>query len=345
MNPIHLFQNLRDMYLRYLDSPFDLRYEDLTTERRNLLDQDGRIYRHPLIEPIPAYRTSGESFGHAAHTLLSAIWQSNEVADVAAFVDQGLFRSTLTLHQHQRDVFEEVVVNRKDAVVTTGTGSGKTECFLLPVVASLVKESSAWSPPGQRAGQSDWWNHFTMQGKHRRWADRIGQRAHETRPAAIRALLLYPLNALVEDQLARLRDALDSPRARAWLQANRQGNLIYFGRLYRQNACLGRSKFIKHHPTPQRDKEHPSGRVGRSGQRSGALLSEHGRGGNVVPLGHAGRASGHLHYELFDAQHHVDAIYRDSHLRPNTALVGAVTGTCFPSCGRRAPHLSGHTWY
>ena len=230
MNPIHLFQNLRDMYLRYLDSPFDLRYEDLTTERRNLLDQDGRIYRHPLIEPIPAYRTSGESFGHAAHTLLSAIWQSNEVADVAAFVDQGLFRSTLTLHQHQRDVFEEVVVNRKDAVVTTGTGSGKTECFLLPVVASLVKESSAWSPPGQRAGQSDWWNHFTMQGKHRRWADRIGQRAHETRPAAIRALLLYPLNALVEDQLARLRDALDSPRARAWLQANRQGNLIYFGR-------------------------------------------------------------------------------------------------------------------
>ena len=230
MNPIRLFENLRDMYLRYLDGPFDLRYEDLTTERRNLLDQDGRIYRHPLIEPIPAYRTSGESFGQAAHALLSGIWQSSDVADVSAFVDQGLFPSALTLHQHQRDVFEEVVVNRKDVVVTTGTGSGKTECFLLPVVASLVKESSAWSAPGQRAAQWDWWNHFTMQRTRRRWADRIGQRAHETRPAAIRALLLYPLNALVEDQLARLREALDSPRARAWLQANRQGNLVYFGR-------------------------------------------------------------------------------------------------------------------
>ena len=48
-NPIGLFENLRDMYLRYLDSPFELRYPDLTAERRLLLDQDGRIYRFPLI--------------------------------------------------------------------------------------------------------------------------------------------------------------------------------------------------------------------------------------------------------------------------------------------------------
>ena len=47
---------------------------------------------------------------------------------------------------------------------------------------------------------------------------------------AIRALILYPLNALVEDQLARLRDGLDGAGARAWLQAHRAGNRIYFGR-------------------------------------------------------------------------------------------------------------------
>jgi len=229
-NPIRFFENLRDMYLRYLDSPFEIRYGDLTAERSQILDQDGRIYRHPLIEPVPAYRSSNQSFGHAAQSLLGGRWEPNKVTEAADFISQGLFSSNLRLHQHQRDVFEEVVVNGNDTVVTTGTGSGKTECFLLPVVASIVRESASWSAPGLPPTQWDWWNHFTMQGTRRRWAPRVSQRGHETRPAAIRALILYPLNALVEDQLARLREALDGAGARAWLQANRGGNRIYFGR-------------------------------------------------------------------------------------------------------------------
>ncbi len=230
MNPIRLFENLRDIYLRYLDSPFDLRHENLTSERRSLLDHDGRIYRRPLIEPVPAYRSSRESFNQAAKALLGSVWGASEVSDASAFIEQGLFPSDLKLHQHQRDVFEQVVVNQRDVVVTTGTGSGKTECFLLPVVSSIIRESAAWSAPRQRPTEWDWWNHFSIQGRRRRWAQRVSQRGHEARPAAIRALLLYPLNALVEDQLTRLREALDSSGARSWLRENRQGNLVYFGR-------------------------------------------------------------------------------------------------------------------
>src|SRR5216683_2629172 len=47
---------------------------------------------------------------------------------------------------------------------------------------------------------------------------------------AIRALVLYPLNALVEDQIARLRRALDSDSVRTWLTAHRPGNRFWFGR-------------------------------------------------------------------------------------------------------------------
>jgi ATP-dependent helicase YprA (DUF1998 family) len=214
-NPIQLFENLRDMYLRYLDSPFDLRYPDLTTERRALLDQDGRIYRRPLIEPVPAYQSSGLTFAQAAQALLPGTWSQGEIAAAAAFISQGLFPPSLVLHQHQLDVFREVMVGGADTVVTTGTGSGKTECFLLPIIASIVRESAAWSGTAARPAQWDWWNHFTMPGTRRLWAPRVSQRAHETRPAAVRALILYPLNALVEDQLARLRSALDGQRARA----------------------------------------------------------------------------------------------------------------------------------
>ena len=70
-NPLALFQNLRDLYLRYLDSPFDLRYADLVRERRALLDRDGYLWRQPLIEPVPAYPPCGQDFRGVAHSLLN----------------------------------------------------------------------------------------------------------------------------------------------------------------------------------------------------------------------------------------------------------------------------------
>ena len=78
-----------------------------------------------------------------------------------------------------------------------------------------------------------------MQGSRRRWAPRVAQRAHENRTPAVRALILYPLNALVEDQLARLRDGLDGAQIRAWLQNHRAGNRLYFGRYTGRTAGSG----------------------------------------------------------------------------------------------------------
>lgn len=231
MNPIWIFEGLRDIYFRYLDSPFDLRYPDLVAERRQLLDVDGRLYRYPLIEPVPAYRTCGQTFSQTARFVLGASWPAQDIDALVNFVSGGLFPPNRELYVHQRDAFEESVVRGRDVVVTTGTGSGKTECFLLPIVAGLIRESARWGTPGAQQPQRDWWNPAHRVGRNH--PQRISQRAHEntaTRPPAIRALILYPLNALVEDQLARLRDGLDGPAPRAWLQANRNGNYFYFGR-------------------------------------------------------------------------------------------------------------------
>lgn len=80
-NPIALFEDLRDMYLRYLDSPFDLRYPDLVAERRALLNVDGRLFRQPLIEPIPAYQSSNQTFQAIAHARLGNSWTQSGVRD------------------------------------------------------------------------------------------------------------------------------------------------------------------------------------------------------------------------------------------------------------------------
>ena len=73
--------------------------------------------------------------------------------DLAAFARCGLIGYE-DIFTHQRDALEHSLAGRNVAV-TAGTGSGKTESFLLPIVSSLVSESAAWtgtSPPGSR-----WW--------------------------------------------------------------------------------------------------------------------------------------------------------------------------------------------
>ncbi|MGH7964216.1 MAG: DEAD/DEAH box helicase, partial [Candidatus Binatia bacterium] len=227
-NPIAIFNSLREMYLRYLDSPFDLRYSDLVNERRQLLDVDGRIFREPLIEPVPLYQDCGQTFSGMVQPILGGIWTQQEITDLANFVSLELFPETppniRRPYTHQRDVFCESAVNGHDVVVTTGTGSGKTECFLLPILAALIRESASWIPASPRPHQWDWWNYGNQ---------RVSQRGHEVpadRPAAMRALILYPLNALVEDQLGRMRNTLDGPSARQWFQSCRGGNCFYFGR-------------------------------------------------------------------------------------------------------------------
>jgi Lhr-like helicase len=213
-----------------LDSPFDLRYPDLVSERRSLLDRDGRLYREPLIEAVPAYEKCSDYFPQVAQSILATHWTPALIDELAKFAAFGLFPSDRNPYTHQRDAFAVSSIDRHDTVVTTGTGSGKTECFFLPIAAALIKESLNWTAPNIRNNEHDWWRHFTMQGRRKVWAPRISQRAHETRPAAVRALILYPLNALVEDQVARLRDSFDRAAARSWLDHHRKGNRIYFGR-------------------------------------------------------------------------------------------------------------------
>ena len=82
-------------------------------------------------------------------------------------------------------------------MVTTGTGSGKTECFMLPLFANLIRQK---------------------------------QESSQAEQHAVKAIMLYPLNALVEDQLSRMRKACNTDETRKWLSANCGGQNISFAR-------------------------------------------------------------------------------------------------------------------
>lgn len=237
-NPIDTFNSLKSGYLRYFDSPFDLRFEDLVQARRRLLDRDGVLYREPLIEPQPGYVLSGHDIQAAATAVLAGAsgWSAQMVTDLADVAEEGLFLARgarpIELYWHQEAMLRASVVDQSDTVILTGTGSGKTESIYLPVLAALVRESLGWTTI-PAAPRNDWWSMPPPAGSANRvYHPPISQRAHEAggRPAAIRALVLYPLNALAEDQMSRLRQALDSDRVRGWLNRRRPGHRFWFGR-------------------------------------------------------------------------------------------------------------------
>ena len=231
-NPFLIFNSIRESYLRYLDSPFRLRYAALRAERRALLDRDGQLYRDPLYEPISPYEFSGKTAIEAAHDLGA----SPAAGD---FIVQKLFEPSADgrprqLYSHQLEAWRRSREGRA-VVVTSGTGSGKTECYLLPILASLVEEAEReWTTHCPAQSPEFWWN---QRGVHPSF-----QRVHEqgTRPVAVRALLLYPLNALIEDQLGRIREACDSGTPRAWINSHLRGHRFWFGRYNGSTPVPGR---------------------------------------------------------------------------------------------------------
>lgn len=208
------FNRLRDAYFRYYETPFGLADPRLQQERRQLFDHDNGAYRYPLIELRPEYV-------NVPRTLSESVAECGAPVELGAFAAAGLIPPGIRLYTHQERALAAGLTRGRNMVITAGTGSGKTESFMLPVIASLLEESRSWQ--GSAASLRPWWRTTGVPFQ--------SQRADERqRPQAVRTLILYPMNALVDDQLMRMRRALDSDAARQWLDANRRGHRFYFGR-------------------------------------------------------------------------------------------------------------------
>ncbi|MGP3735642.1 DEAD/DEAH box helicase [Streptomyces sp. GDS52] len=208
------FEHLKDALFRYYNTPFGLADEHLEKERQKLFDVDGGAWRDPLLEIRPQYASVDTD-------LAGSVREAGAHPDLAELARLGLLQGVPSLYQHQHQALVSAVRDRRDVVVTAGTGSGKTESFMLPILADLVQESAAW--PGATLPVNRWWT--SPHGGYQ--PQRAGEHG---RHAAVRALVLYPMNALVDDQMMRLRKALDSDQVRGWLARTRPGHRFYFGR-------------------------------------------------------------------------------------------------------------------
>jgi ATP-dependent helicase YprA (DUF1998 family) len=159
MDFIKLSAEIEERYRRYLRTTFYLRDPELRGSFDQAL-QAGRLAKGPYIEVAPAYRR-----GQEPQTLFPDIIGNTIDPKFLRAIDGDRF-----LYTHQEEAIRRITAGR-NIVVATGTGSGKTECFLYPILLHLYREH--------------------LQG------------TLTTQPG-IRALVLYPMNALAYDQRDRL---------------------------------------------------------------------------------------------------------------------------------------------
>ena len=161
----------------YIEATYHISSPALIDQRRRLLDRTGVIHQIPYIESTPRYQ-NGEPFA-AIKGLPAAALEAYRTLSVASHGLPAILHDPP--YKHQSDAIAQSLVAGKNLLIMTGTGSGKTESFLLPILGGLAREAA-----GNPAAYRD--------------------------HPAVRALILYPMNALVNDQLGRLRSLLGDPR-------------------------------------------------------------------------------------------------------------------------------------
>ncbi len=222
IDPIGAFQKVKEDYLRYFTTMYKFRenrYDYLNEEMSRVLTSGDNLYKEPYCELQPEYASDGLPLREVLRE--RNIIDNADLIDIySEFIETGLMN--YPPYNHQVEMLEKAFRDNHNVVITSGTGSGKTESFFLPLFASLIKEAYQWSQNGRPGYHADW--------HERDCYDNAYQRMGENRPAALRALIMYPMNALVDDQISRLRKAIDSYDIRDFFERRLNGHRIFFGR-------------------------------------------------------------------------------------------------------------------
>ena len=161
LNPITYTEQIIADFLKYQLSAYAFADANLHRQMRQLLNldqtRDTPLLRGPYISLSQSFRKG---------------------APVLQLVQQGILHPHIVnlapypnLYGHQQTAIGHIA-SGKTTLVSTGTGSGKTECFLYPIISHCLRLRD------------------------------------QNAEAGIAAVLIYPMNALAEDQLGRLRELL-----------------------------------------------------------------------------------------------------------------------------------------
>ena len=165
-NPAKAADEIKNGYIGYISTTFHFRNQNL--QRKLLEELNTTVSNGPFIEIKDSFRSGKTIEELIVNGSLSPLFRELE-KDKKYPPKLPVSRP---LYLHQEKAIEKIVAG-ENVVVSTGTGSGKTDCFLIPVINELLRE--------KEKGQLN---------------------------EGVRAIFIYPMNALANDQIKGLREIL-----------------------------------------------------------------------------------------------------------------------------------------
>ncbi|MGI6331292.1 MAG: DEAD/DEAH box helicase [Zhaonellaceae bacterium] len=159
-SPVTASKKIVDKYKRYLHTIFEIADKKYSEQFIAELSNERSLAAGPYLGITDSFIK-----GRSIHDLINDGVLPKEFEKIK-------MPMTRPLYKHQEIAIEKVGQG-KNIVVSTGTGSGKTESFLIPIFRYLIK-----------------------------------QKEENTLNPGVRALIIYPMNALANDQIERLRELL-----------------------------------------------------------------------------------------------------------------------------------------
>lgn len=168
-NPASASKKIKEEFISYLTSSYKTCDENYNRQFKEMLEKE--ISKGPYVDISDIFKTGSSINQLIQNGVMSSFFTKLEAAKPNGYeIDVPLDRP---LYLHQEKAIR-TVAKGNNIIVTTGTGSGKTESFLYPILNSLFKEEEKGS--------------LSSRG--------------------VRAILIYPMNALANDQIKRIRNIL-----------------------------------------------------------------------------------------------------------------------------------------
>ena len=171
MKPSEIEKELRSDVIKYLDNALPVKNAMSEKEIEIFAGFQGNsmdFVQSPYLERSKEYKSAEKSLQELAEDGLLHTDVARAFAQYLLDDDNADPRSVYP-YEHQANSLK-ALAEGKHLVICTGTGSGKTESFLLPVINKIYCDKQVDDPPKK-----------------------------------VRLLILYPMNALVNDQIRRLR--------------------------------------------------------------------------------------------------------------------------------------------